>query len=86
MSGVAFRKRKCKEENKMKKEVIKFKGMNLDVLEASVNGCGEETVLAQKPNGNYIVCTRDSHDLPFNSFARSFKTIEQARKHYNYVR
>ena len=65
--------------------MINFKGMNLNVLEASANCAGEETVLAQKPNGNYIVLTRDSHEAPFNSFARSFKTIEQARKYCNFI-
>lgn len=66
--------------------MINFKGMKLDVIEASANCCGEEIVLAQKPNGNYIVLTRNAHDVPFNSFARNFKTIEQARKHCDYLK
>ena len=54
--------------------MINFKGMELKVIEATANVNGEETVLCEKPNGNYTVLTRDSHNAPYNSFARSFKT------------
>lgn len=33
--------------------MINFKGMELKVIEATVNVAGEETVLCEKPNGNY---------------------------------
>lgn len=59
--------------------MINFKGMELKVIEATANVNGEETVLCEKPNGNYTVLTRDSHNATYNSFARSFKTLEQAK-------
>lgn len=65
--------------------MINFKGMELKVIEATANVNGEETVLCEKPNGNYTVLTRDSHNVPYNSFARSFKTLEQAKRHFERV-
>lgn len=62
--------------------MIKFKGIELEVIEAAADVNGEETVLCRKLNGNYTVLTRNSHKCPFNSFARSFKTLEQAKRHF----
>ena len=65
--------------------MINFKGMELKIIEATANVNGEETVLCEKPNGNYTVLTRDSHNVPYNSFARSFKTLAQAKRHFEKV-
>lgn len=62
--------------------MINFKGMELEIIEATVDVKGEETVLCQKTNGNYIVLTRCSHNEPYNSFARSFKNLERAKRHF----
>lgn len=41
------------------------------------------TVLVRKTNGNYMVLTKGNGKSEYNSFARSFRTLEEAKKHFD---
>lgn len=40
------------------------------------------TVLVKKSNGNYMVLTKEHGKAEYNSFARSFKDLEKAERHF----
>ena len=42
--------------------------------------------LVRLENGSYAVPTKDIGAFEFNSFFRSFKTIESAEKHFNMLK
>lgn len=70
-----------KEQTKMKN----IKEMNAKEIKVATN---EEytTVLVQKENGNYAVLTKKNGAIHYNSFYRSFKTLEKAEKHFEMLK